>query len=918
MLTPISVNPNVPPLIDNNIDTATATVIATVPAIVTVTPLLAWSTNQRCILISSSNSSSRTRMNNHSIHNDEVSITSTSTANTLSRALRKRNQAISYKEIGGQISMSKAQRRQHWGNAGALSYLTSNAGANHGKKSKRSSKGSTDSVVLGKHNGNEDDEDDGTVNTMNTSVSSPRKRPMKEVIRPNHFLPDDDCSMITMESPPKKSKTMKESKKKKKTSSKSAAPNDVASLPSLSNNAHTFKQKHHRRRRRTIDDPTFRLKKYDNDYEESSNHEDEEFEQMLYDELQRAKATARRRRLKQAKDETYKPGMSSGSSSECEDEEDYEKLSTKKVQRRRMKDAKDEVYKPGMSSESEDDEEYLKFNPNRRHRRKSKIKKEAMKVEEIEYKVPASIVTTILEPKAETLKEISNPIEAVVEANSFGAQAVSSLNENNDSFLQNGGNVSDESEHENISTSVQFRYKYILCVVFVFFAISSIFIPKVFDSLKSNIIQNERSGNIWNNETEADVYTAETVPDFVDEEVLIVDNVDQGNKVEVMNGDVIENQAIEVDHDTYKNDNDDFLLDEIITNKEETPLNEEDDYELLNSRSDLSYSLSDIDGNIDEVIVNFQNEDENTDIPVVDLVSNKFNDATEEAPSQGETSSIKNDVMEDIDNVAATDDDMITNQSEDVDIAFNSGFVNDVAEVTDMKSLTYENLGTDYIAHTSGAKVIYLGNDLTQDNNGLSVYPTSSSLRDELPFVNRLLFQSNRKFYGYPPEAALNSYFFDEEGEVSEEPLKIGRCWAFAKSSKSPHDGGDNNTNNTDNRPGLIGNLSVDVSFSKLHHLTAIMIEHPLNKTTKPQSAIKEFRVLAYRSNGSPPLNLGSFTYEIDTGSPDRQIFPLNDQMDTHASINPITVKAVTVAIDSNWGHEYSCLYRVSLYGKAL
>ena len=144
-----------------------------------------------------------------------------------------------------------------------------------------------------------------------------------------------------------------------------------------------------------------------------------------------------------------------------------------------------------------------------------------------------------------------------------------------------------------------------------------------------------------------------------------------------------------------------------------------------------------------------------------------------------------------------------------------------------------------------GARIMYSG-----------PFKTSESLSAELPLINRLLSKFGRKFYGLPAETAIASSNFVE-------PLDLGKCWSFLGKEKVMLPRVRSVTDVADGRRvGSIGTLAVKIpARSKVQH---VAIAHPLTKTSQPQSAIKDFRVLGFENDcESEATYLGSFMFDI-------------------------------------------------------
>jgi len=175
---------------------------------------------------------------------------------------------------------------------------------------------------------------------------------------------------------------------------------------------------------------------------------------------------------------------------------------------------------------------------------------------------------------------------------------------------------------------------------------------------------------------------------------------------------------------------------------------------------------------------------------------------------------------------------------------------------------------------------------------------TSPSITNTLPVLNRLMVYAKLRFYGHPPEAALT---------VTHPENALGQCWAFPSREETSE--GDH-----DMAMGFYGSLSVQLA--RPIRILTVALEHPPKTiTSNLGSALKEFRVFGYRDfeNFSEPYYLGEFVYDIDSISPVQE-FKVETLTDDNQPIPELAV--VTLAVDSNWGHEhYTCLYRFRVHG---
>eukprot|EP00815_Leptocylindrus_aporus_P000251 CAMPEP_0116060038 /NCGR_PEP_ID=MMETSP0322-20121206/6166_1 /TAXON_ID=163516 /ORGANISM="Leptocylindrus danicus var. apora, Strain B651" /LENGTH=1023 /DNA_ID=CAMNT_0003544559 /DNA_START=108 /DNA_END=3176 /DNA_ORIENTATION=- len=202
----------------------------------------------------------------------------------------------------------------------------------------------------------------------------------------------------------------------------------------------------------------------------------------------------------------------------------------------------------------------------------------------------------------------------------------------------------------------------------------------------------------------------------------------------------------------------------------------------------------------------------------------------------------------------------------------------DIEQNSSREIITQEN-NFDFIetrniaSFDRGARIMYSG-----------PYKTSESLSDELPLINRLLSKFGRKFYGLRAETAIASSKFVER-------LDLGKCWSFLVKEKVTLPRVRSVTDVAGGlRVGSIGTLAVKIpAKSKVQH---VAIAHPLTKTSQPQSAIKDFRVLGFENDcESEATYLGSFMFDI--ANEDIQVFSVID-------VNK-AFSCIVLAIDSNW-----------------
>lgn len=206
----------------------------------------------------------------------------------------------------------------------------------------------------------------------------------------------------------------------------------------------------------------------------------------------------------------------------------------------------------------------------------------------------------------------------------------------------------------------------------------------------------------------------------------------------------------------------------------------------------------------------------------------------------------------------------------------------------------------DYASINNGAKVLRRG-----------PFATSSSLYETLPLLNRVLAYTKLRFYGHPPEVALLPTF----------PIHArGQCWSFPNESTNAlsRQRVGSTSGIANDLLGLYATLSVRLASAV--SVTEIMVEH--NPTVLPHksssassssSSIKHFRVLGFVDGGAfgDPLELGSFTF-IPGSSISQTTFSIPAMLDGQRIPK---MKVISIAVDSNGGARYSCLYRVRVHG---
>ncbi|KAL3787146.1 hypothetical protein ACHAWO_010704 [Cyclotella atomus] len=204
--------------------------------------------------------------------------------------------------------------------------------------------------------------------------------------------------------------------------------------------------------------------------------------------------------------------------------------------------------------------------------------------------------------------------------------------------------------------------------------------------------------------------------------------------------------------------------------------------------------------------------------------------------------------------------------------------LNDIDRLLEIESADRTGM-FDHATVIHGARVLYRG-----------FYATSPSLYQSLPLLNRLLAYAKLRFYGHPPEVAL----------LPSSTYGRGQCWSFTEEKRRSSNG---------EIRGEYATLTVKLNSPTF--VTEVVVEHFLSGDMT--SAIREFRVLGFEDGGAfgEPLELGSFQFDT-AGKFGLQRFSIP------SSVNGAGVpklKAISLAVDSNWGADFTCLYRFRVHG---
>jgi hypothetical protein len=115
-----------------------------------------------------------------------------------------------------------------------------------------------------------------------------------------------------------------------------------------------------------------------------------------------------------------------------------------------------------------------------------------------------------------------------------------------------------------------------------------------------------------------------------------------------------------------------------------------------------------------------------------------------------------------------------------------------------------------------------------------------------------------------------------------------------------------------DHKRGNYGTLTI--SLPDPVHIESVVIEHPSKDITgQATTAIRSFRIIGYMDPeaSEKAWTLGSFEYNINAENPMQEFKVATDIFGT--PIPPL--HSITLAIDSNWGFDYACLYRFRVHG---
>jgi Sad1 / UNC-like C-terminal len=191
----------------------------------------------------------------------------------------------------------------------------------------------------------------------------------------------------------------------------------------------------------------------------------------------------------------------------------------------------------------------------------------------------------------------------------------------------------------------------------------------------------------------------------------------------------------------------------------------------------------------------------------------------------------------------------------------------------------------DYAMIANGATVVTTG-----------LYKTSRSLIQDMPLLNKLAHSLQVRFYGYGPQIALTPTF----------PMNaLGQCWAMATPAHT--------TSDTDS----LGMLTINLA--KAVYVHEVVMEHPYYEITdRTETAPRIFTVYGYEdtiiTDASQEYYLGTFEYKVTITDDDNNN---TDRLQTFAISSSTIPKLSTIRllIESNWGGDYTCLYRFRVHG---
>lgn len=206
----------------------------------------------------------------------------------------------------------------------------------------------------------------------------------------------------------------------------------------------------------------------------------------------------------------------------------------------------------------------------------------------------------------------------------------------------------------------------------------------------------------------------------------------------------------------------------------------------------------------------------------------------------------------------------------------------------------------DYASAQSGGTVIHSGPQRT-----------SLSLVDNMPLLNKFLSWTKLRFYGYGPDIALIPTY---------PKTALGQCWSFEKEGSRQRIGiitdmERSEDEERENNPIRGEFATFAVTLAKPTRVHSILLEHPPKELSPNRgSSIRDFRIFGFEESDADgdPFLLGSFSYD-EKGERSLQEFDVEIEDSEGHKIPKLS--SIVVAIDSNWGAAYSCLYRFRVHG---
>ena len=187
---------------------------------------------------------------------------------------------------------------------------------------------------------------------------------------------------------------------------------------------------------------------------------------------------------------------------------------------------------------------------------------------------------------------------------------------------------------------------------------------------------------------------------------------------------------------------------------------------------------------------------------------------------------------------------------------------------------------------------------------------TSPSLIETLPLINQLLSALGLRFYGHGAYAAL---------EPTYPTGAMGQCWSFSKESemtkiapKLPA----REQDAIDGEPDRGKYATLAIKFASPIWVDSIVIEHPYDSNfSNRDTAVRNFRVYGFQDEAADgeAWFLGEFEYLSESDEANQE-FEVETESEDGQEIPPLS--SIVLAVDSNWGADYSCLYRFKVHGE--